>query len=110
MDLKYTDATPSDAERAAVDALLGPPPSGWEGAAERSDEDLRWARGGAAAARDRRDQLLPGDGGGVVGMKNGQKRVVDNYPVYMVACTCALTSKKWGRKIHLATASFIFIP
>ncbi|WP_322982775.1 NAD(P)H-dependent oxidoreductase subunit E [Streptomyces sp. S584] len=59
MDLKYTDATPSDAERAAVDALLGPPPSGWEGAAERSDEDLRWARGGAAAARDRRDQLLP---------------------------------------------------
>ncbi|WP_329045240.1 NAD(P)H-dependent oxidoreductase subunit E [Streptomyces sp. NBC_01422] len=59
MDLKYTDATPSDAEREAVDALLGPPPSGWEGAAERSDEDLRWARGGAAAARDRRDQLLP---------------------------------------------------
>ncbi|WP_329207805.1 NAD(P)H-dependent oxidoreductase subunit E [Streptomyces sp. NBC_01696] len=59
MDLKYTDATPSDAERAAVDALLGPPQSGWEGAAERSDEDLRWARGGAAAARDRRDQLLP---------------------------------------------------
>lgn len=50
------------------------------------------------------------DGRGVVGMKNGQKRVVDNYPVYMVACTCALTSKKWGRKIHLATASFIFIP
>ncbi|MFE4212732.1 NAD(P)H-dependent oxidoreductase subunit E [Streptomyces sp. NPDC056844] len=59
MDLKYTDAAPSDAEREAVDALLGPPPSGWEGAAERSDEDLRWARGGAAAARDRRDQLLP---------------------------------------------------
>ncbi|MFJ8836324.1 NAD(P)H-dependent oxidoreductase subunit E [Streptomyces sp. NPDC102424] len=59
MDLKYTDATPSDAERAAVDALLGLPQSGWEGAAERSDEDLRWARGGAAAARDRRDQLLP---------------------------------------------------
>ncbi|MFJ8858850.1 NAD(P)H-dependent oxidoreductase subunit E [Streptomyces sp. NPDC102451] len=59
MDLKYTDAAPSDAEREAVDALLGPPPSGWEGAAERSDEDLRWARGGAAAAKDRRDQLLP---------------------------------------------------
>lgn len=59
MDLKYTDAAPTDAEREAVDALLGPPPSGWEGAAERSDEDLRWARGGAAAARDRRDQLLP---------------------------------------------------
>ncbi|MGW0788658.1 NAD(P)H-dependent oxidoreductase subunit E [Streptomyces sp. NPDC002911] len=59
MDLRYTDAVPSDAEREAVDTLLGPPPSGWEGAAERSDEDLRWARGGAAAAKDRRDQLLP---------------------------------------------------
>ncbi|MEU1485665.1 NAD(P)H-dependent oxidoreductase subunit E [Streptomyces sp. NPDC005752] len=59
MDLRYTDAVPTDAEREAVDALLGPPPSGWEGAAERTDEDLRWAKGGAAAAKDRRDQLLP---------------------------------------------------
>ncbi|TXS19157.1 hypothetical protein EAO68_15245 [Streptomyces sp. wa22] len=59
MDLRYTDAVPTDAEREAVDALLGPPPSGWEGAAERTDKDLRWARGGAAAAKDRRDQLLP---------------------------------------------------
>ncbi|MFE9723897.1 NAD(P)H-dependent oxidoreductase subunit E [Streptomyces sp. NPDC005794] len=59
MDLRYTDAAPSDAEREAVDTLLGPPPSGWEGAAERTDEDLRWAKGGAAAAKDRRDQLLP---------------------------------------------------
>lgn len=59
MDLKYTDAAPTDAERDAVDGLLGPPPSGWEGATTRSDEDLRWARGGAAAAKDRRDRLLP---------------------------------------------------
>ncbi|MFD9541027.1 NAD(P)H-dependent oxidoreductase subunit E [Streptomyces sp. NPDC060022] len=59
MDLRYTDAAPTAIERAAVDSLLGPPPSGWEGAEERTDEDLRWARGGAAAARDRRDQLLP---------------------------------------------------
>ncbi|MGW8884952.1 NAD(P)H-dependent oxidoreductase subunit E [Streptomyces sp. NPDC055749] len=59
MDLRFTGAAPSDAERAAVDALLGPPPSGWEGAAERTDEDLRWATGGASAAKDRRDQLLP---------------------------------------------------
>ncbi|MFF1919663.1 NAD(P)H-dependent oxidoreductase subunit E [Streptomyces sp. NPDC058221] len=59
MDLKYTDAAPTDAERDAVDGLLGPPPSGWEGAQTRSDEDLRWAKGGAAAAKDRRDQLLP---------------------------------------------------
>ncbi|MGW0784314.1 NAD(P)H-dependent oxidoreductase subunit E [Streptomyces sp. NPDC002913] len=59
MDLRYTDAVPSEAERDAVDALLGPPPSGWEGADARTDEDLRWARGGASAAKDRRDQLLP---------------------------------------------------
>ncbi|MFD4689997.1 NAD(P)H-dependent oxidoreductase subunit E [Streptomyces sp. NPDC058463] len=59
MDLRYTDAAPTETERAAVDSLLGPPPSGWEGAEERTDEDLRWARGGAAAAKDRRDQLLP---------------------------------------------------
>ncbi|MGX1880749.1 NAD(P)H-dependent oxidoreductase subunit E [Streptomyces sp. NPDC055287] len=57
MDLRYTDAKPSDDERAAVDELLGPPESGWEGA-DRSETDLRWARGGAAA-RDRRDLLLP---------------------------------------------------
>ncbi|MFI6863623.1 NAD(P)H-dependent oxidoreductase subunit E [Streptomyces sp. NPDC050421] len=59
MDLKYPDAVATDAERKAVDGLLGPPPSGWEGGATRSDEDLRWARGGASAAKDRRDQLLP---------------------------------------------------
>ncbi|MGW8912837.1 NAD(P)H-dependent oxidoreductase subunit E, partial [Streptomyces sp. NPDC055752] len=49
---------PTDEERAAVDALLGPPESSWEGA-DRSDADLRWARGGREA-RDRRDLLLPG--------------------------------------------------
>ncbi|MFI5747734.1 NAD(P)H-dependent oxidoreductase subunit E [Streptomyces sp. NPDC051644] len=59
MDLKFTDAAPTGAERAAVDDLLGPPPSGWEGGTERAAEELRWAKGGASAARDRRDQLLP---------------------------------------------------
>ncbi|MET7912627.1 NADH-ubiquinone oxidoreductase-F iron-sulfur binding region domain-containing protein [Streptomyces avermitilis] len=58
MDLHFGDSKPSDEERAAVDALLGPPQSSWEGA-DRSDADLRWARGGRAA-RDRRDLLLPG--------------------------------------------------
>ncbi|MEU9467298.1 NADH-ubiquinone oxidoreductase-F iron-sulfur binding region domain-containing protein [Streptomyces avermitilis] len=58
MDLHFGDSKPSDEERAAVDALLGPPESSWEGA-DRSDADLRWARGGRAA-RDRRDLLLPG--------------------------------------------------
>ncbi|MFF5339165.1 NADH-ubiquinone oxidoreductase-F iron-sulfur binding region domain-containing protein [Streptomyces althioticus] len=58
MDLRFGDSEPTDEERAAVDALLGPPESSWEGA-DRSDADLRWARGGRAA-RDRRDLLLPG--------------------------------------------------
>ncbi|MFG3295845.1 NAD(P)H-dependent oxidoreductase subunit E [Streptomyces sp. NPDC048179] len=58
MDLHFGDSKPTDEERAAVDALLGPPESSWEGA-DRSDQDLRWARGGREA-RDRRDLLLPG--------------------------------------------------
>jgi len=58
VDLHFGDSKPTDEERAAVDALLGPPESSWEGA-DRTDADLRWARGGRAA-RDRRDLLLPG--------------------------------------------------
>ena len=57
MDLRFLDAAPSDDERAAVDALLGPPPSGWEGGRAR-DHDDRMARGGHDA-RSRRDLLLP---------------------------------------------------
>ncbi|CAM5708264.1 NADH-quinone oxidoreductase subunit E OS=Streptomyces tendae OX=1932 GN=GUR47_01620 PE=3 SV=1 [Streptomyces tendae] len=60
MDLRFGDGKPTDEEREAVDALLGPPESSWEGAT-RGDSgaaDLRWARGGREA-RDRRDQLLP---------------------------------------------------
>nr|WP_203616217.1 NADH-ubiquinone oxidoreductase-F iron-sulfur binding region domain-containing protein [Streptomyces sp. SID13726] len=56
--MHFGDSKPTDDERAAVDALLGPPESSWEGA-DRSDADLRWARGGREA-RDRRDLLLPG--------------------------------------------------
>lgn len=58
MDLRFGDSKPTDEERAAVDSLLGPPESSWEGA-DRSDADLRWARGGREA-RERRDLLLPG--------------------------------------------------
>ncbi|MEU6178947.1 NAD(P)H-dependent oxidoreductase subunit E [Streptomyces coeruleorubidus] len=61
MDLHFGDSKPTDDERAAVDALLGPPESSWEGADrdETRATDLRWARGGREA-RDRRDLLLPG--------------------------------------------------
>jgi NADH-quinone oxidoreductase subunit F len=57
MDLRFADAKPTDEERAAVDACLGAPTSGWEGG-ERTEAGLRWAQGGHEA-RDRRDQLLP---------------------------------------------------
>ncbi|MFD3521068.1 NAD(P)H-dependent oxidoreductase subunit E [Streptomyces sp. NPDC058653] len=59
MDLHFGDSKPTDEERAAVDSLLGPATSAWEGAEDRSDTDLRWARGGREA-RERRDLLLPG--------------------------------------------------
>ncbi|MFD7483104.1 NAD(P)H-dependent oxidoreductase subunit E [Streptomyces mirabilis] len=61
MDLHFGDSKPTDEERAAIDGLLGPPESSWEGAArdEMRAADLRWARGGREA-RERRDLLLPG--------------------------------------------------
>ena len=43
MDLHLMTAEPTDEERAAVDALLGPPASGWEGATTAPT----WSRGGA---------------------------------------------------------------
>ena len=58
MDLHFLDARPTDDERAAVDALLGPPESGWDGGerAGRRARGLRRPGGGpatpaAAAAR-----------------------------------------------------------
>ncbi|ANJ10361.1 NAD(P)H-dependent oxidoreductase subunit E [Streptomyces parvulus] len=61
MDLRFGDGKPTDEEREAVDALLGPPESSWEGADRDAADaaDLRWARGGREA-RNRRDLLLPG--------------------------------------------------
>jgi NADH-quinone oxidoreductase subunit F len=58
MDLRDIEAAPTDAERAAVDAVLGPSESGWEGGARRPDLDGHAARGGARA-RDHRHLLLP---------------------------------------------------
>jgi NADH-quinone oxidoreductase subunit F len=51
------DAVPSEEERAALEELLGPPESGWDGGA-RDEVTHRIARGGREA-RDRRDLLLP---------------------------------------------------
>jgi NADH-quinone oxidoreductase subunit F len=56
VDVRLLDAEPTDHERAAVDAFLGPPLSSWVGA-DRSD-DGHSAHGGHAI-RAERHQLLP---------------------------------------------------
>ena len=58
MDLHVIGPLASPAERAAVDAVLGPPESGWVGGARRPGIDGHAARGGHAI-RSRRAQLLP---------------------------------------------------
>jgi NADH-quinone oxidoreductase subunit F len=58
LDIHVSDAAPTEEERAAVDALLGPPTSRWEGGDRNSDVDSRVAHGGHAA-RERRHLLLP---------------------------------------------------
>jgi NADH-quinone oxidoreductase subunit F len=58
MDIVLSEVAPSDAERAAVDAVLGPPGSTWEGGTAMADGDAHVAVGGHAA-RERRHLLLP---------------------------------------------------
>ena len=58
MDLRTTDAPANAAERLAVDAVLGPPESGWFGG-ERTLLDGHVALGGLAKARSQRHLLLP---------------------------------------------------
>jgi len=58
VDLRFHGNRPSAEERAAVDALLGAPESGWDGGEREVARDGRQARGGLPAAR-RRDLLLP---------------------------------------------------
>jgi NADH-quinone oxidoreductase subunit F len=57
MDLHVRHAGPTDEERAAVDALLGPPPSQWRGG-ERDSRDGHVAIGGREQ-RQQRHLLLP---------------------------------------------------
>src|SRR5438874_13561194 len=58
MDLKLPEAEPTDEERAAVDALLGPLRSGWDGGTRDPVRDTHVAFGGHAA-RAQRHMLLP---------------------------------------------------
>jgi len=59
VDLHIVGAEPTTEERAAVDALLGPPKSGWEGGRRDAARDARMSRGGLEEVNDRRDLLLP---------------------------------------------------
>jgi len=58
VDLHLMEAAPTAEERAAVDRLLGPPSTAWDGGQERTAGDLRVVRGGREA-RERRHLLLP---------------------------------------------------
>ena len=59
MDLHIVGAEPSTEEREAVDALLGPPESGWAGGPRNAARDARVSRAGIEEVKDRRDLLLP---------------------------------------------------
>jgi NADH-quinone oxidoreductase subunit F len=58
MDLHLSDAEPSSEERAAVDALLGAPTSGWDGGTRDPVYDTHTSKGGHEA-RAKRHLLLP---------------------------------------------------
>jgi NADH-quinone oxidoreductase subunit F len=58
MDLRLLLAVATDDEKAAVDAILGPPASGWDGGTHDELVDGRMAHGGHDA-RGRRHLLLP---------------------------------------------------
>jgi NADH-quinone oxidoreductase subunit F len=58
MDLKLLEAEATELERHAVDGVLGPPGSGWEGGERDVLSEGQLARGGHAL-RSRRDELLP---------------------------------------------------
>ncbi|MFI5229534.1 MAG: NAD(P)H-dependent oxidoreductase subunit E, partial [Gemmatimonadales bacterium] len=58
MDLHLRHSAPTDEERAAVDSLLGPPASAWDGGERGSLYDAHVAHGGREA-RERRHLLLP---------------------------------------------------
>jgi NADH-quinone oxidoreductase subunit F len=58
VDLHFRDATPTPEERAAIDGVLGPPTSGWDGGERVAGRDGHLAVGGHEV-RARRHLLLP---------------------------------------------------
>ena len=59
MDIRPIEAEPTADERAAVDGLLGPAESPWEGGARGSKRDAHVAHVGGHATRAQRHLLLP---------------------------------------------------
>jgi NADH-quinone oxidoreductase subunit F len=59
MDLRLPDAAPTDEERSAVDAVLGPAESAWDGGERGRSRDTHTAAFGGRASRERRHLLLP---------------------------------------------------
>jgi NADH-quinone oxidoreductase subunit F len=59
MDIRRIPAEPSSEERQAIDALLGPPRSAWDGGARVSLRDAHVATVGGADSRALRHLLLP---------------------------------------------------
>src|SRR5260370_2726857 len=59
MDLRLPDASPTDEERAAVDALLGAPRSAWDGGDRSNKRDAHLAHVGGHDTRAQRHLLLP---------------------------------------------------
>jgi NADH-quinone oxidoreductase subunit F len=58
LDIHLSDVRPADEEKAAVDSVLGPPTSRWEGGQRTGGDDTHVSIGGHAA-RERRHLLLP---------------------------------------------------
>jgi NADH-quinone oxidoreductase subunit F len=58
LDIHLSDVRPADEEKAAVDSVLGPPASRWEGGERTGGVDTHVAMGGHAV-RERRHLLLP---------------------------------------------------
>ena len=59
MDIRPIEVEPTSAERAAVDALLGPPTSSWDGGARGNPRDAHVATVGGRDSRALRHMLLP---------------------------------------------------
>ncbi|MFI5230968.1 MAG: NAD(P)H-dependent oxidoreductase subunit E [Gemmatimonadales bacterium] len=59
MDIRLLGTEPTAEERSAVDQVIGPPTSSWDGGERGSERDAHTATVGGRATREQRHQLLP---------------------------------------------------